>query len=393
MPKLNLIPHWSQFVGEARADDITTPPSVNRGPSDIRTGTGHYYDDIRRGRPSAAATAAVQSALGVTRRAFMLAEVKPRNSLTALLTPELLQMMAGSALLSGNAVLEIFGSGRGGGTELIPVPAFDVSGSIPRATWRYKLCWRSPDDDFIEKRDISSAGVIHVRYLPNADAPWYGVGPLQAAGLTAGQLADIERSLGHDARTPVSHLMPVPDQGTHAQREGLAGSIRDAHGQIVIEPTTSGGWAAGKEAAPRRELETSRTGPEAPASSIELREKSAAWVESALGATPGLFSSNAGANREGLRMFYHFTLLTLASLIQTELALKLGVPGLTISIEKLQAVDVSARSRAVNTLVQAGVPLAEALRLVGWTDVDLPEPEPEAEPEEDPEEEPQLAVV
>ena len=235
--------------------------------------------------------------------------------------------------------------------------------------------------------NVPSANVVHVRYLPNPAAPWYGVGPLQAAGLTAAQLADIERSLGHDARTPVSHLLPVPDTATTGQRTGLAGSIRDAQGKVSVEPTPSGGWAAGKEGAPRRELETSRTGPQAPASSIELREKTAAWVESALGVTPGLFSTNAGASREGLRMFYHFTLMPLAVLIQTELALKLGVPGLAISLEKLQAVDVSARSRAVNTLVQAGVPLAEALRLVGWTDVDLPAPEPPrgAEPDEEPE--------
>ena len=369
---------------ELRAD-ITTPVAAS-GVSDFRTGTGYYYDDIRQGgRPSAAATAAVQSALGVTRRAFMLAEVTPRNSMTELLTPELLQMLAGSALLSGNAVLEIFGSRNGGDPQLIPVPSFEVEGSIPRPTWSYNLYWQTPDDDRIDKHQVASGNVVHVRYLPNPAAPWYGVGPLQAAGLTAAQLADIERSLSHDARTPVSHLMPVPDTAKDEQRKGLAASIRDAQGRVSIEPTPSGGWAAGKEGAPRRELETSRTGPQTPASSIDLREKTAAWVESALGVTPGLFSTNAGASREGLRMFYHFTLLPLAVLIQTELALKLGVPGLTISLEKLQAVDVSARSRAVNTLVQAGVPLAEALRLVGWTDVDLPAPEPEAEPDEEPE--------
>ena len=358
---------------ELRAD-ITTPVA-GPGVSVTQQIGSAYFDELRYGSPSASATAAVQSALGLTRRAFMLGEVTPAQPETELLTPELLAMMAGGMLLGGNAVFEIFESRRGGVTELIPVPAFSVTGSIPRATWAYTLKWRNQADEELEKQ-VAANRVVHVRYMSNASAPWYGVSPLAAAGVTAEALAYIERSLNHDAQTPVSHVLSVPDQSSDAQRKGVAADIRNARGHIVVEPTTAGGYGTGSQGAPRQDYNTNRTGPEVPETSLQLRDGSALAIEAALGVPAGMFSVNSGAMREGVRSFYHFTLLPIARLMEAELRLKLGVQDLRISLESLQAVDVSARSRAVGTLAQAGVPLAEALRLVGWTDVDLPDEDP-----------------
>ena len=93
------------------------------------------------GAPSASATAAVQFALGLTSRAFMVAEVMPQASDTARLTPEMLAMTAREMLAKGNAVFEMMRGARAGGLTLLPVPAFEVSGGLLPSQWQYALKW------------------------------------------------------------------------------------------------------------------------------------------------------------------------------------------------------------------------------------------------------------
>ena len=87
----------------------------------------------------------------------------------------------------------------------------------------------------------------------------------------------------------------------------------------------------------------------------------------AAGIPPTLFTpnGNAGAMREGYRLFILQTIEPLARTLLPELA-KIGVTKLGTA-SSLSA-DVAGRARAVGTLVGAGMTLDKALALVGWSE-------------------------
>ena len=324
------------------------------------------------GKPSASATAAVQFALGLTSRAFMVAEVMPRTPDTAQLTPELLAMTAREMLAKGNAVFEMLRGARAGGLTLLPAPGFEITGGILPSQWQYALKWLDQNEDELT-RTAGSDSVIHVRYGATALAPWYGQSPLVAAGMDAKVLANIVKSLGDDAVTPVAHIIPTPDGTTKVQREGLARDIRDARGQVIVPETTAAGFGQGPTAAPRRDMESSRVGPDPSANALALQDSASLAVLRAMGIPHGLYLGGGGAEREAYRQFYAITCNPLARLIEAELRVKLGIPELSISLDDLAAIDITAKSRALQGFVAAGIPLPEALKMAGFKNVDVPD--------------------
>ena len=157
----------------------------------------------------ASQTAAVEIALGMIYRAFLLAEPTVP---APMLTPEVLGMMASHTVGRGNSVWEIDFSG--GAFTLLPAAAFEVKGGIRPRTWRYAMEFYAPGRDEAIPRNVAAEGVVHTRYKPSLASPWLGVSPLVRAGVTAQQLARIEKSLSDDARIPTGMLMPSPDGAT-----------------------------------------------------------------------------------------------------------------------------------------------------------------------------------
>jgi len=84
------------------------------------------------------------------------------------------------------------------------------------------------------------------------------------------------------------------------------------------------------------------------------------------GVPPALVTGNgnAGAMREGYRLFALQTILPLARQCLPELTRKIGVQN--VSIDQMMSADVAGRARAVGVLTGAGVPLDKAMKLVGW---------------------------
>ena len=74
---------------------------------------------------------------------------------------------------------------------------------------------------------------------------------------------------------------------------------------------------------------------------------------------------NAGAMREGYRLFALQTIQPLARQMMPEFKSKLNMSGL--SLDAMMSADVAGRARAVGVLTGAGVPLERAMELVGWT--------------------------
>ena len=61
----------------------------------------------------------------------------------------------------------------------------------------------------------------------------------------------------------------------------------------------------------------------------------------------------------------HGAVQPLADLLAAELAVKLDVPGLRLTFDRLFASDLSGRARAFGSLVQAGMDADRAARLAG----------------------------
>ena len=137
----------------------------------------------------------------------------------------------------------------------------------------------------------------------------------------------------------------MPDGATVAQRQGVAKDIRDARGRVIVPETTRAGIGQGAAAAPQRDFESSRVGPDPSANALALQDSAAMAVLRALGIPPGLYTGSGGASREAYRQFYAVTVNPLARLIEAELRVKLGIPELAISLDDLAAIDIVAKSR------------------------------------------------
>ena len=286
--------------------------------------------------------------------------------------PSFLDMAVRELMRTGNAVFYLMRGQRNGDFTLLPMPGFKVSGGLLPSQWRYELKALDQDENELTF-NAASDDVIHFRYGATALAPWYGQSPLVAAGADARVLANIVNKVGDDASTPVAHMIPMPDGATVAQRQGVAKDIRDARGRVIVPETTRAGIGQGAAAAPQRDLESSRVGPDPSANALALKETSGLEMLRALGIMPGLYSLSGGASREGYRQFYAVTAAALARLMEEELRKKLNLPELAISLDDLAAIDITAKSRAVGTLVKAGVPLPLAVQMAGFKNVVVPD--------------------
>ena len=325
------------------------------------------------GPASVSQTAAVETALGIVGRAFMLAEPQPS---TPALTPLVLSMMARQTLAAGNATFEIRVNRTTGELQLLPVGEYEIDGDVAPETWRYLVDQEKPNGDR-SRRAVPYGGMVHVRYMPRPAAPWAGVAPLVAAGMSATQYAKIEKSLDMDAGPPSGLLLTMPDGTPQDIVDAAAAAVKTGRGGISLIGTTAAGFGQGTQASPKKDWEQTRFGPMVPATSIDLREKTALWILDALGVPATLHTSQGGAQREAYRHLFTATIVPLGALIAAELSEKLGRPirfEFPVEFES----DISARTRAFNTLVDAGVKPVVAAAKVGLelTEADIEEPEP-----------------
>ena len=141
--------------------------------------------------------------------------------------------------------------------------------------------------------------------------------------------------------------------------------MANGKGGITALESMKQGWGQGQAAAPDRDFEQRRFGPNTPASSIDLRDKTTLLILEACGVPAGLFTSEGGAQRETYRHFLTGTCQTLANMIAHELREKLELPNLNLYFPQLVQSDSSARSRSLAAFVTAGLTLEGALRIMG----------------------------
>ena len=315
------------------------------------------------------ATAALEAAAGQYARAFAVAEVSPATAATAALTPAVLSLMARDLIRRGEFV-HVIEVGRGG-VRLTPAGfSWDVRGRTDPATWRYRVLLSGPSGSVT--RNLPAAGVVHGRYSVDPARPWAGVSPLAWASLTGRLHANLEDAIADEAGGTRGHVLPVP-QGPDSDDDtdplaGLRKDIATLRGRTVLAETVASGWGEGAMAAPRADWKAQRLGFNAPVSMATLRTDSAQAVLSACGASADLFThGDAAGQRESWRRFLHGSIQPLGDLLAAELAVKLDVPGLAMSFDRLMASDISGRARAFGSLVQGGMDKDRAAALAGLT--------------------------
>ena len=342
------------------------------GDSSVNTALGVIDAELLTGgiKADVNKTAAVEFALSMVARAFMFAEPVPA---VPALTPLTMSMIARQTISLGNAVFELGVSERTRALRLMPVAGYKVVGEPEPETWRYELNKRRPRpaDDVLMEEDkgvtssVSWDGVVHVRYMPRSSAPWHGVSPLIAAGLTSDELAKIERSLSYDAGPAAGMILAIPDGVGKVAASAITADLSQGLGKINFVETTRGGFGQGQGAAPEKDWEQKRFGALVPEANINLRDKTALWVLAAMGIPPSLFTSEGSALRESYRHFFTNTVEPLGRLIAEELSDKLE-QDISFMFPEVFKSDISARSRAYSTLVQSGMDAAEAKTLVGF---------------------------
>ncbi len=322
-------------------------------------------------------TAAVETALGMVGRAFMLAEPRPRMPA---LTPLMLSMIARQLLVDGNALFEIRVNRTTGDIQLIPVGEYEIAGDVAPETWQYRIDQEKPNGDRV-RRVVPYKGMVHVRYMPRPAAPWAGIAPLVAAGMSATQYAKIEKSLDMDAAPPSGLLLATPDGANQGIIDQAAAALNTGRGGISLMQTTAGGFGQGTQAAPKQDWDQKRFGPMVPTASVDLREKTALWILDALGVPATLHTSQGGAQREAYRHLFTATIVPLGALIASELSEKLE-RSIRFAFPVEFESDISARTRGFKSLVEVGVkPVVAAAKVkLELTEADIEEPEPPPAP-------------
>ena len=311
-------------------------------------------------------TAAVEFALGMIGRSFMLAE--PMPALPAL-SPATLAMLGRRTML-GNAVFTIDFDRRTGRDSLNPVAKYTVAGVVEPGSWRYTYVQGRPNGenplsvyDLPEQTRLYE-GMVHVRYNPPPAEPWRGVSPLEAAGLTAEQLANIERSLAYDASPPAGLVMPMPDGASQAIVNTIRTALTTGRGGLTPIETTAQAFGQGQFAAPKGDYEQKRFGPMMQAANTAFRDSTFLSMLAAMGIPPALYTSQGAALREAHRHFLTDTIKPLGKLIAMELSEKLETE-ITLTFPEVFRSDISARSRAYSSLKQAEIDPDRAGRIVG----------------------------
>ena len=338
---------------------------------DYINGLDTYYADGHSAH--AVQTAAVEYGLGMIGRAFWYAMVEPA---LPVLTPNVMGMLGRQTVGTGNSVWRI--TAGGAGLRLTPVSAWEISGGVEEDTWAYRMELERPSGDAFVRLS-GYQGVVHVRYMPRPTAPWAGVSPLTAAGLTAQQLGYIERSLRDDVELPTGAIMPLPDGVNQAVVTKAGTVLSSGRGATSLLETTAAGFGQGMHAAPKQDWMQRRFGPEPPATAIDLRESSALWILDALGVPATLHTSAGAAQREAYRHFFTATIEPLGRLIAYELSEKFERT-ITITFPEAVKSDIAAKARAFNSLIQAGVKSSDAAKVVGFPPLSMEPVEPPQPP-------------
>ena len=213
------------------------------------------------------------------------------------------------------------------------------------------------------------ASVIFSSWGSPAARPYHGIGPTGWASETSRLSAETEKSLADEAAGPLAQLIAIPQDGGDDTDDAdplgqLKTTIAKARGKALLVETTQAGFDQGRVAAPQKDWQANRLGPNPPEALAMIRKDSFAHVLAACGCSPALFDDSDGTSkREALRQWHLSTVQPLARLLETELSKKLET-SVRLRFD-LYNVDLAGRAQAFQKLVAGGVAVNEALVTAG----------------------------
>ena len=308
------------------------------------------------------ALAALEIAGGLWSRSLASATVEPATAALAGLTPSVLSDIGTQLCRHGEALYTL--SVEGGRVVLHQVASFDVQGDYNPRSWRYTVTQSGPTST--TTRRLTADELVHFRLSCDPGQPWRGRSPMSRCPETAALASALETRLAQEASGPVGSLLSVPESSDpdgdalSDLRTGIAG----AKGAPVLHETTVKGYGDPGNA-PHNDLRPTRFGAAWPSAVAELRDPISQSVMLACGIPTALVSNSDGtAAREGLRRFLTTTIKPIARIIETELRAKLD-PAAELSFSELAASDITGKSRAVGSLVKAGMSIDDARAVAG----------------------------
>jgi len=208
--------------------------------------------------------------------------------------------------------------------------------------------------------------VLRLVINPPANAPWQGRSPFALMGGSAKLMAEIEAAVSGAVDWVGRGVLPFPDTVPEEQQNAAIRGLKGGGMLAAIRSKADFATSTGNSRA--SEFRRVELTPDLESADLNPTvEQLHARLLAAAGVPPAMFaaSGNAGAARESYRFFTVGTILPIARTLLPELA-KVGVTAL--SSKSMLSADVAGRARAVGTLVGAGMDLAKALELVGWSD-------------------------
>lgn len=247
------------------------------------------------------------------------------------------------------------------GLTVQPCETPHVRGSTPGPLqWEYLLGVPVADGSLVET--VEAVDVLHFRYSPDPATPCAGVSPLRGCGLDATNLSKFAYRAGQEAAQPWGTLSALPRGSSTGGPEACNPEQAQAMGQLLngtngATVVTGGG-----------SFSAQRLGFNPPQAAATWSDASERKIMNAAGLAPSLrLGSDGTGAREGFRRFTNLVASNLGQIVEAEATRKLEV-SVSIGFERLRGSDSQAIGRALKSMVDAGVPLADALVQVGLGD-------------------------
>ena len=288
------------------------------------------------------------------------ATVKPDTPALKSVSPTILDSIGRNLCREGQSVHMI--AVRNGQVTLTPVALWEVHGSDDPSTWLYRVTLNGPDSTRVVT--LPGASVLHFRYSPHPSRPWAGRSPQQLALDTAKAAGLLETATAGELNfTQQQVLTPRRNQNDYGLADALAPDTIQKIVSAFAEHVSTGCFVVPAD------VQAQRLGPEPPDSFPQLRDRLENALYAAHGIPPALINSQANgvSMREGFRQILHGLLKPLGAIIAEELREKLD-PAAALDFSELRAGDITGTSRALGSLVAAGITPQAAAAIVGLDD-------------------------
>ena len=348
-----------------------------------RSSSGSFTDQVTRlveAQASGTAakignTAAIEAASGSLARALASAKVVTDSEYIRRVVTPAYMAFVGRQLIQSGEVLHYIDM-EDGELSLLPAASWHWTNRLSDArpsSWRCRVTWFGPSSSTTKL--VPFDGLIFHKWGSSPSTPYVGSGPLSWAYDSARLASEGERTLADELGGPLAQLLTTTDSGPTGtgtdddedddpNRDAKL-ALRGARGDAVLVETTSAAAGDGSAAAPRRDWDPRRLGPDPPETLALLRRDSFSQMLAACGSSVALHGDADGTSqREAFRRYLTLTIQPIAKLIAAELSLKLEAD-ISFDFDALYASDLQGRATAFKRLVDGGMELTQAAAVSG----------------------------